>query len=151
MPIRVDTSQGGFDMLPPGDYNVVVTGVEVKDSKSSEHQYLNWELTVEDGDHEDAKLWQISSLSPKAGGLLKSDLVAMGADSVAVSGAFDLEPSEYIGAKCIAEVITGEWNDEERHEVKRLKRGTQTVAIDATPATGAKRGGRRKPKGSKKT
>lgn len=58
--------EGGFEALPEGTYNCIIEKVEVRDSKSSEHDYLNWEFKVLDDDHEGQRLWMITSLSPRA-------------------------------------------------------------------------------------
>jgi hypothetical protein len=67
-----------FEPLPEGNYSVVVDRVEVRESKSSEHFYLNWELEVTDEDHENQRLWMITSLSPKAAFRLKDVFLALG-------------------------------------------------------------------------
>lgn len=59
--------EDSFETLPEGQYEVEVERVEVRESKSSEHNYLNWMLNIiEDGDYFERKLWMITSLSPRA-------------------------------------------------------------------------------------
>lgn len=58
--------QGGFEPVPEGRYPVIIDRIEVRESKSSDYNYLNWEMTIQDDDHEGQKLWMITSLSPKA-------------------------------------------------------------------------------------
>lgn len=62
---------GSFEPVPEGRYNCVVEDVTVRESKSSDYDYLNWELRIVDEEYEDKRLWMISSLSPKAGFKLK--------------------------------------------------------------------------------
>lgn len=69
--------EGSFDPLPEGLYDVEVERIEVRESKSSEHDYFNWELNVLHEDHEGRKLWMITSLSPRAMFRLKDTLVAL--------------------------------------------------------------------------
>lgn len=69
--------EGSYDPLPEGRYAVEVERVEVRESKSSEHDYFNWEFNVLHEDHEGRKLWMITSLSPKALFRLKDTLVAL--------------------------------------------------------------------------
>lgn len=71
--------EGSFEVIPAGRYPVVVEKVEVRESKSSDHNYFNWEMTITDGDHEGRKLWMITSLSPKALFRLKDVFVNLGA------------------------------------------------------------------------
>lgn len=71
--------EGSFENIPAGRYPVVVEKVEVRESKSSDNNYFNWEMTITDGEHEGRKLWMITSLSPKALFRLKDVLVNIGA------------------------------------------------------------------------
>lgn len=70
---------GSFEPVPEGRYEVIIERVEVRESKSSDHDYLNWEMKITDEDYEDQRLWMITSLSPKAMFRLKDTLVAIGA------------------------------------------------------------------------
>jgi hypothetical protein len=45
---------------------VIIENIEVKQAEGKEHPYLNWELTIADGEHEGRKLYYMTSLSPKA-------------------------------------------------------------------------------------
>lgn len=69
--------EGSYDPLPEGRYDVEIERVEVRESKSSEHDYFNWEFNVLHEDYEGRKLWMITSLSPKALFRLKDTLVAL--------------------------------------------------------------------------
>lgn len=80
--IRINFAEveGSFEPMPEGAYECIIERVEVRESKSSDHNYLNWELRVtEEGDFEDRRLWTITSFSPKALFRLKDTLVAIGA------------------------------------------------------------------------
>ena len=61
-----DNVETEFKPLPPGPYSAVITGVELRPSKSSQFPYLNVEFTIQDGPHKGRKAWDIWSLSPKA-------------------------------------------------------------------------------------
>lgn len=78
IPINFAEVEGGFDAIPEGRYPIVVEKVEVRESKSSDNHYLNWEMTVTDGEFEGRKLWMITSLSPKALFRLKDVFDALG-------------------------------------------------------------------------
>jgi hypothetical protein len=69
--------EGGFEPVPEGRYDVTVERVEVRESKSSDYDYLNWELNIADGDYEGQKLWMITSLSPRALFRLKDTFIAL--------------------------------------------------------------------------
>ena len=67
--IRVDFSDvepQDRSPIKPGKYDVVVENIEVRQGEGKEHPYLNWELSITEGEHEGRKLWLITSLSPKA-------------------------------------------------------------------------------------
>jgi hypothetical protein len=61
-----------FEPLPPGEYAVEVSKVEVRRNKADDADYLNWEFVVLDGDYENRRLWFITSLKPTALFRLKS-------------------------------------------------------------------------------
>ena len=58
--------EGGFENVPEGLYDVEVTRVELRESKSSENPYFNWYLKVLDEEYEGKTLFMMTSLSPKA-------------------------------------------------------------------------------------
>ncbi|MDM7940126.1 MAG: DUF669 domain-containing protein [Methanothrix sp.] len=55
-----------FEAIPAGNYPIVVEQVEMKQSQNSDYPYLNYTLTITDGEYANRKLFMISSLSPKA-------------------------------------------------------------------------------------
>jgi hypothetical protein len=56
-----------FEILPKGVYEVHVEQIELKDSQSSEYQYLNWTFVVDEPEeHAGRKLWLVSSFSPRS-------------------------------------------------------------------------------------
>ena len=75
----VDTTSD-FDVLLPGDYNVMVLKAEIKETKKGDGAYLEVELTVIDGPRENAQLWHrmnIANPSEKAVQFGKRDLAKM--------------------------------------------------------------------------
>jgi len=54
----------GYDLLPVGEYNGVITGCEVR--KGAKGPYLNLEVTVHDEGVRGRKVWRIASFSEKA-------------------------------------------------------------------------------------
>lgn len=77
--MKIDFSevQSGFEPLPEGDYEAIIERIEVRESKSSDNDYLNFEFRVTDDEYEDRRVWGLRSLSPKALGFLKDWLVAL--------------------------------------------------------------------------
>jgi hypothetical protein len=70
--------EGSFTPLP-GDtwYQATIERVEVRESNSSDNDYLNWEFKVTEDEYEGRRLWMISSFSEKALFRLKDTLVAL--------------------------------------------------------------------------
>lgn len=69
--------ESSFEPLPEGEYEVIIDRVEVRESNSSDNDYLNWELVVQDEEFEDRRLWMITSLSERALFRLKDVLLAL--------------------------------------------------------------------------
>jgi hypothetical protein len=61
-----------FEPVPAGEYGVEIEKVEVRENKAGDSLYLNWEMTIIDGDFENRKLWLITSLKDTALFRLKS-------------------------------------------------------------------------------
>jgi len=127
---RIDMSNvEEFVVLPAGQYDVVVTDIEFRKSKTTEFPYISWELTVLSGPAEDRKLWLNTSLSPKALFRLKQTLEGLGVNDVPQQ----IEGNDLIeammGAKAVAEVGVREYEGRNQNEVKRLVRGHDTVTI----------------------
>lgn len=80
MTVNFAEVEGSFDAIPEGRYPVVIEKVEVRESKSSEHNYFNWELTISEGEFENRRLWMITSLSPRALFRMKDVFEALGFD-----------------------------------------------------------------------
>lgn len=70
--------EGSFSPLPENTwYPALVERVEVRESNSSDNDYLNWEFKISDGEYEGRRLWMISSFSEKALFRLKDTFVAL--------------------------------------------------------------------------
>lgn len=70
--------ESSFEALPEGRYDCVIDRVEVRESQSSEHDYLNWTFKILEDDHEGRLLWLITSLSPRALFRLKDVYLELG-------------------------------------------------------------------------
>lgn len=126
--------EGSFEPLPEGEYECVIEKVEVRDSKSSDHDYLNWELKVLDEDYEDRRLWMITSLSPKALFRLKDVLVAIdvieGDEELEIEWEDDVDITsqegplvtnpDLDGLPCVAVVTNEVYDGRERNRVNEL-------------------------------
>lgn len=69
------------DPVPTSNQPVVIDSIEFRQSKSSEHPYLNWKLIISDGPFSGRTLWMITSLAPKALFRLQEVLSALGLPS----------------------------------------------------------------------
>jgi hypothetical protein len=124
--------EGGFEAVPEGTYDVTIEKVDLRDSKSSEHDYLNWEFKIVGDDYEGQRLWMITSLSPRALFRLKDVFEALGVledemtldwdDDVEItnsSGPMLLEP-DVIGMSCKVVVHNEVYEGKERNRVEEV-------------------------------
>lgn len=143
--------ESSFEPLPEGHYECVIETVEVRQSKSSDNDYLNWEMKVLDDEYEGRRLWMITSLSEKALFRLKDTFLAL--EAIEEDDEIDLEwdddvditPQEgpvltnpdVIGLPCTAIVTNEMYDGRERNRVNELA-GTNG---NAPPASSSPRKG----------
>jgi hypothetical protein len=126
MAIQLDFSDiPSNEPVPAGRYPVIVDRVECRDSKSSDSQYLNWELKVTEGEFINRRLFMMTSLSRKALWRLRAVLTNLDAyeeklelDVDEDSGAV-LQP-ELVGLQGVAVVKMETYQGEERSRVEEL-------------------------------
>lgn len=120
--VRVDFSKArDFEALPVGVYLVTVEETEVKDSNSSEYQYIKWTLQVATGEFAGRKLWMQTSLSPKATFGLRLALQALGETNPELeSDEFEMDPDDYLGRSALAVVSQEEYNQRMQNRVDKL-------------------------------
>jgi hypothetical protein len=134
MRINFADVESSFEPLPEGAYECIVETVEVRESKSSDNPYLNWELKVLDDEYEGRRLWMITSLSEKAMFRLKDVFLALDviADDEEVEIEWDDEVDitpqegpvlvnpEVIGLACTAIVTNETYEGRLRNRVNEL-------------------------------
>lgn len=119
--IKVDFSQAKeFEVLPIGNYPVVVEEIEVRESNSSEFPYLNWKMRVETGEHARRVIWMMTSLSPKAAFRLKAVLRALGEEIDDKAEDIDIDPDDYVGRRAVAVLEHEMYNDSPRERCNEL-------------------------------
>ena len=114
-----------FSAIPPGKYHVKITGGEMREtgpnSKNPGAQYINWELTVQEGEQENRKLWTNTSLLPHALFSLKGLLLAAGVvEADAARESLDFEIADLVSKSVVVTVGAREFQGETRAEVKRF-------------------------------
>jgi hypothetical protein len=70
--------EGGFAPIPEGKYDAIIERVEVRESNSSDNDYLNFEFKLTDDEFEDRRVWTIRSFSEKALPMMKDMFVELG-------------------------------------------------------------------------
>ncbi len=106
---------------------------EVKDSKSSEFQYINWTMivegaTLEDGsdtdEYNDMRIWHITSLNPKATFALKALIEAADAPYNEVEGEngpeIEFDTDDVIGKLVTARIGTKEYQGKESNTIEKF-------------------------------
>lgn len=125
MPITVDMSDvEDFGALDPGEYEVVVTDVEERQGQKA--PYLSWEMTIVEGQYEDRKVWNNTSLSPQSMPFLKQFLTAAGLDPDDMQGQFEFDPADFIGARLRIQTGVQEYEGQERTRVTKVMRSSDT-------------------------
>jgi hypothetical protein len=166
--IKIDFSEveSSFEPLPEGRYECIVETVEVRESKSSDNDYLNWEMKVTEGEHADRRLWMITSLSEKALFRVKDTFLALGVieedDEVDVEWDDDVDITpqegpvltnpEVIGLACVAVVTNEVYEGRERNRVNELlEAGAGTGSPSSSSGRPAKARSSSKSNGSSKS
>ena len=133
--VTTDFSQAGsFEIIPVGDHKVRVLNSELKTSKTSGNQYINWTLEVFGSDNlklNKRRLWVNTTFFGKGSGVLRSLIEAATGDE-SVGGNFVTESLH--GAEVVA-VVKHQLNPqtkEPRESVqsfKKLEGGPSGVSI----------------------
>jgi Protein of unknown function (DUF669) len=92
----------GLDPLPTGKYRVAITDAELRDSQSSEWQYVNFEFTVQEGKYEGRRVWTNATLAPHALWTIKGLLEAVGYETT--GGEFDIELDDLMNRELLVKV-----------------------------------------------
>jgi len=119
MGIRVDFTdvKGGFEPIPEGKYDATVFEVEQRISQSSGQPYLNWQFKIQGGEFDGRRAFYMTSLQPQALWKLKQVLSNLGFDEEALSGDFELDPSELAGLECTVVIAHEQYQGETRDRV----------------------------------
>jgi len=116
MSLRIDFSQiPELEPLPTGEYPAVVTGVELRESRSGPDPYLNWAFEITSPEYLGRKVWLVTGLGVKALWKLQETLEALGATNL--SGEIDLNPQEFVGRQCNIVVSQEVYNGVTRNRV----------------------------------
>jgi Protein of unknown function (DUF669) len=76
--LNLDDIPDAPEPVKDGTYQGVVTGVVLKDSKNSDTQNINWEITIADGAEEGKRVFHNSNLSIKSMPFTKRTLASFG-------------------------------------------------------------------------
>lgn len=87
--LNLDEVPDAPEPVKDGTYPGVVTGVVLRDSKSSDTQNINWEITIADGAEEGKRVFHNSNLGSKSMPFTKRTLASFG-----ITGDVELEFDE---------------------------------------------------------
>jgi hypothetical protein len=126
--LRVDFTdvQAGFEAIPAGWYKVAITDGEERTSgenaKNPGAPYINWELTIQEGEFNGRKVWVNTSLLPQALFSLKGMMAATGKWSEEeLNQSLEFDIPDLIGERCQCKVAVRKYNDEDRNDVKGFR------------------------------
>lgn len=137
MSIRVNFTdvKDTFELIPSGTYQAKVTDGEMRqageNAKNPGADMINWEFTIQKGDHENRKQWINTVLVENALGILKSFLGALSKDGrpmftqEQLDGDLDFDIDDCLGADCKIVVGQRTYEGELRNYVKRVKALTE--------------------------
>lgn len=100
-----------FEPVPEDEYGIEIDKVEVRQNKAGDGLYLNWELTIVDGDYENRKLWLITSLKDTALFRLKAIFEGLGVidqdEDIELEYDDDIEPTTKEGPRLLEPDLEG--------------------------------------------
>lgn len=109
-----DVQQGGA--IAAGDYPAVIADVLLKEKPGAEHQYLNWDCVIAEGEYEGRHQFMVTSFSPGSKWKMQECFVNLGYADLN----FDLEIDdqtgqligpEVIGLPCVIQVFQETYNN----------------------------------------
>ena len=128
----------GFDVIPAGKYNAVISDSEMKDTRSGTGRYLQLEFEIIDGEFKNRKLWarlNLENPNPDAVRMARADLSAI-CRAVNV-----LTPRDSLELHNLPLVITvrckKNQDDEMTNEIKGYAPKASAKASTSAPQTGA--------------
>lgn len=122
-----DVETTNFDPVPKGKYHVKATDYELREAgenaKNPGSEYYNWELTIQDGEYANRKLFTNTSLLPNALFALKGMLQSTGkwTKEELDSAEFDFDPEEVLGVSIYAVVEVTTYNGDKVNNVKGFR------------------------------
>lgn len=102
-------------LIPAGDYSGIVTDCVLKEKTGKEHPYLNFEVTIAEGDHEGRKLYLVASFQPNAMWKMMETFQNLGLTDLDYKLTVDdqtmvLTEPEVIGLPCVIQVFQEPYN-----------------------------------------
>lgn len=127
----VANSDGTFEIIPEGWYDVIIDDVTVKEAKSEKNAgkpMYNYKFKVEGGDYNGRILFTIACLWKEAIFTQKAIQTAVGTWSKGETKFNVTAPDDLIGKTLKVKVAVGEYQGEEKNEVKRFIASDESTA-----------------------
>lgn len=138
--ISVDFSNvGTFEALPEGQYDAVIESVELRTGKTTGNPYLNFTLTVTEGEYEGRKLWMTAGLTEKSLWKLKDMFAIFGIEQQALELDIDedtkmlVEP-DLSGLPIAITVVQEEYDGKPQTRVDDIVKCYQPLNVSASKA-----------------
>ena len=110
--------QDGFELLPEGNYEAVLSKIEQKVGRDSGKPYVEWTFDLTEDDYPGRKGFYNTSLQPQSLWKLKELLInVFHLDPDSLSGEFDFDEDELVGMPVILVIEHRKWNGATRDGV----------------------------------
>lgn len=132
-----DVQRGGA--IPAGDYNAIVSDVLLKEKTGAEHQYLNWDCVVADGEFEGRHQFMVTSFSPGSKWKMQECFVNLGYVDLNFELEIDdqtgqLTGPEVIGLPCVIQVFQEQYNNRMTSKISTILSVNGENIAAGTPA-----------------
>lgn len=130
-------STNGYDVLPAGDYTVIASAGELKDTKSGDGKYCKVEFTISGGDFDGRKLWHnfnVQNANPKAVEIGRGQIKAFfEAAGVKPEHMAKVGPDSFAGQSCVVHVKVETDSYGEKNVIKSFKKAKTDAPQAAKP------------------
>jgi len=116
--IDIDLDEATQHAIPEGEYEVCVDKCDVRQAKSGDGEYLNWQFRLVDGEHAGRCVFMKTSLKKEARWRLKELFKALGLSG---AGVVSFNPEDVEGKTLLVTLAHHDFNGDVQEEVRKVK------------------------------